>query len=511
MPREQSADLMKDLLDGGLARDEVKPPVTPRVQVLPFNQLSWENFERLCTRLVASDGGIKDCHRYGVRGDFQAGIDILAHRRTAEGRLERWCYQCKRWQKMTPGDLRQIVEKFDFNNTDRYVVMVSLEASAGLRDVVADRPEVDLWDAEDISRQLKGRPELVEDFFGAHWRNAFCPADQQTIKHHLGLDHPQTVIVEEIKAALDAAPRGPMFEAGGLCSGYLLNPVPDSYFVAQEFGPDRNDLREALTAALAEFGVQSIRADDFLWPGHILCKISALIQSTPFGVYQLTVSQNRNVHLELGIAIGLGRPFVLVKDKDAEVSPLAQGLDYYPIDSYLELRYEFGQKVHPFLADIANYCPQALPPSGSQRTAVIAHGDLDVLDFCVPVAKMISEYGLTPVILGDPTGNLTRYLEMESVPHQIIGGIGRTRLDETVAAIQAARLGVYRIEKAGAPDTFLALGVSMGLNRPGLLIHKAKVDPPSDVKGLSALKFDSYTSLKQFFPERFGHLLRRYS
>jgi hypothetical protein len=174
MPKEQSADLMKDLLHGGLARDEVQPPVMPRVQVLPFNQLSWENFERLCTRLVASEGDVVDCHRYGVRGDFQAGIDILAHRRTAKGGLERWCYQCKRWQKMTPGDLRQIVEKFDFNNTDRYVVMVSLEASAGLRDVVADRPAVDLWDAEDISGQLKSKPELVEDFFSPAWRAAFC-------------------------------------------------------------------------------------------------------------------------------------------------------------------------------------------------------------------------------------------------------------------------------------------------------------------------------------------------
>jgi len=333
----------------------------------------------------------------------------------------------------------------------------------------------------------------------------------QAIKQHLGLDRPQETIAEEIKAALEAAPRGAMFEPGGLCSGYPLRPMADRYFVAQEFSPDRDDLREALTAALAEFGVQSIRADDLLWTGHILCKISAMIQSTPFGVYELTTSQNRNVYLELGIAMGLGRPFVLVKEKDAEVSPLAQGLDYYPIDSYLELRYELGQKVRPFLADIANYRPQALPPAGSRRTAVIAHGDIEVIDFCVPMAKMIAGHGLTPIILSDPTGKLARYLELEGVNHQIIGGTGRTRLDETVAAIQAARLGVYRVEKAGVPDTFLALGVSMGLNRPGMLIRKANTDLPSDVKGLSTLEFTSYTGLEQSFSERFGHLLRRYS
>jgi len=331
----------------------------------------------------------------------------------------------------------------------------------------------------------------------------------KTIKQHLGLDRPQAVIVEEIKATLDAAPRGAMFEPGGLCSGYLLRPIPDCYFVAQEFSPNRDDLRGALAAALTEFDVQPVCADDSLGAGHILCKISALIQSTPFGVYQLTASQNRNVYLELGIAMGLGRPFVLVKDKDAQVASLAQGLEYYSIDSYLELRYELGHKVRPFLADIASYRPQALPPEGSQRTAVIAHGDLDVIDFCVPMARMIVEYDLTPVILGDPTGKLARYLEREGIPHQIIGSAGRTRLDETVAAIQAARLGVYRVEKTGSADTFLALGVSMGLNRPGLLMLQTSNDLPSDVKGLSTLSFRSYTELYRSFPKRLNHFLQR--
>jgi len=172
MPQEHPSDL-EDLLHGPPARDAVQPPVTTRPQVLPFKQLSWENFERLCTRLVASEGKVEDCHRYGVRGNFQAGIDILAHRRTAEGGLERWCYQCKRWQKMTAGDLRRIVDKFSFP-ADQYVVLISLEASADLREVVADLPHVDLWDAEDISGQLKGQPELVEDFFSPAWRAAFC-------------------------------------------------------------------------------------------------------------------------------------------------------------------------------------------------------------------------------------------------------------------------------------------------------------------------------------------------
>jgi hypothetical protein len=172
MPEDRDANL-EDLLHGPPARDEIEPPVISRPQVLPFNGLSWENFERLCTRLIATGGEVVDCHRYGRRGDPQAGIDILAHRRTPEGALERWGYQCKRWQAMTTSDLRCIVDEFACP-ADRYVVLISLEASADLRQVVADLPHVDLWDAEDLSSRLKDRPDLVEDFFHPAWRAAFC-------------------------------------------------------------------------------------------------------------------------------------------------------------------------------------------------------------------------------------------------------------------------------------------------------------------------------------------------
>lgn len=173
MPQNARTEL-DNLLQGQPTRGGVEPLVTTRRQVLPLNDLSWEDFERLCTRLVAKDHDILDCHRYGVSGDFQGGIDLIAYRRgIREGLREPWCYQCKRWKKMTPADLRRIVAKFTYP-ADHYVVLTTVEATAALRDVVRDRPNVDLWDVEDISRRLKDHADLVEDFFGPHWRDAFC-------------------------------------------------------------------------------------------------------------------------------------------------------------------------------------------------------------------------------------------------------------------------------------------------------------------------------------------------
>ena len=333
----------------------------------------------------------------------------------------------------------------------------------------------------------------------------------EEIKHRLGMDRSRKAIRAEITLSLDAASRSAIFESGGLCSGYILRAMPDSYFLAQEFREDRRDLRDALSKALAEFNVQPMCADDFLWPGPILCKISALIQGTPFGVYQLTSSQNRNIHLELGIAVGLGRPFILVKDREAEISTLCRGLDYYPIDSYLELKYEMGQKVRPFLTNVAEYRAHELPEPGSQRTAIIAHGDLDAIDFCVSVAKVIKEYGLTPMILGDSTSKISHYLQLEGIPSQILGDMEGTQLNEVIGTIQAARLGIYRIDSDSSSDTFLALGASIGLNRPGFLTHKSGTNVPSNLGGLSTLEFSSYGDLRKSILMRYGGLLKRYS
>ena len=57
---------------------------------------------------------------------------------------------------------------------DYYVVMLSIPARAALRQVAEEIPNAFLWDAKDIARKLKNYPAIVEDFFGAAWREAFC-------------------------------------------------------------------------------------------------------------------------------------------------------------------------------------------------------------------------------------------------------------------------------------------------------------------------------------------------
>jgi hypothetical protein len=58
------------------AAGPVAPPVKTRHQELPFEKLTWEDFERLCLRLARRDGDVEHCQLYGVRGQSQEGIDL---------------------------------------------------------------------------------------------------------------------------------------------------------------------------------------------------------------------------------------------------------------------------------------------------------------------------------------------------------------------------------------------------------------------------------------------------
>ena len=150
----------------------VEPPVRPRLQHLPFNALSWQQFEALSAALVKANPLALDCHLYGVQGDFQKGIDVVATQRGVAGD-ETWAYQCKRYQEYAPGKLREALSKIEYQ-ADYYVLMLSIPATAALRQIVEEEPNVFLWDAHDIARKLKNYPALVEDFFGPAWRDAFC-------------------------------------------------------------------------------------------------------------------------------------------------------------------------------------------------------------------------------------------------------------------------------------------------------------------------------------------------
>src|SRR5688500_6285532 len=62
----------------GPPHQEFRRPVQSNIQALPFEELTWENFERLCVRLIRREPGVDHARLYGIAGQNQHGIDIFA-------------------------------------------------------------------------------------------------------------------------------------------------------------------------------------------------------------------------------------------------------------------------------------------------------------------------------------------------------------------------------------------------------------------------------------------------
>jgi len=75
--------------------------------VLPFHELTWTNFERLCYRLVRADADVEDARLFGTPGQAQSGIDLYA--RNADGYS---VYQCRRVKALGRAGLRTAVDDF---------------------------------------------------------------------------------------------------------------------------------------------------------------------------------------------------------------------------------------------------------------------------------------------------------------------------------------------------------------------------------------------------------------
>lgn len=161
-------------------------PVATRVQVLPFDTLSWENFERLCHRLTALDGDVEHCARYGRQGDAQEGIDIFA--RQSDGRYH--CLQAKRHRSFGAAKLRNAVDLFLAGSWAERTARFTIAVQAPLRSIEVqeeiERQATRLatcgiafvaLDGEDLTDRLRGQPELVDDFFGRPWVSALLGQD----------------------------------------------------------------------------------------------------------------------------------------------------------------------------------------------------------------------------------------------------------------------------------------------------------------------------------------------
>ncbi len=156
----------------------VSLPVQTRLQDLPFEELTWENFEKLCLRLARLEADVEYCQLYGERGDKQEGIDIYARKPLLQSYT---VYQCKRVNDFGPSKIREAIFKFlegDWvDKTETFILCTKESLGAKQRTDELESQSRILqsrgitlvsWDGRELSIKLKQQPELVRDFLVKH-------------------------------------------------------------------------------------------------------------------------------------------------------------------------------------------------------------------------------------------------------------------------------------------------------------------------------------------------------
>lgn len=159
------------------------PPVVTRQATLPFQELSWENFERLCYRLAQRAGQVEKVWAYGTQGHTQLGIDVLV--RMKDSTFETW--QSKRHQTFGPAQLKAAVTHFLSgawgDQAKKFVLAVACEATSPLLIDAIEETRIDLAArrivfeplfGKELAEKLKAEADIVDDFFGRPWVEQFC-------------------------------------------------------------------------------------------------------------------------------------------------------------------------------------------------------------------------------------------------------------------------------------------------------------------------------------------------
>ncbi|UBF30537.1 restriction endonuclease (plasmid) [Kovacikia minuta CCNUW1] len=184
----------------------VLPPVTPRPDKLPLNDpnFSWDRFESFCLDFISQIPGVKNCHRYGTQGDSQKGIDVYAELTNGVT----WAFQCKQYEKYTENKAKEVIQKATYP-ADRYILLLSCEATAKVRDAVSGSPNWDVWDVQDISQRVRNLPQdvayrLINTHFGSTWSKEFLGLAESTEFISLNKCHDETsILLKKIQKAFE--------------------------------------------------------------------------------------------------------------------------------------------------------------------------------------------------------------------------------------------------------------------------------------------------------------------
>lgn len=278
----------------------------------------------------------------------------------------------------------------------------------------------------------------------------------------------------------------------------------NQYFVSHGFQPDtlvdwRKTLEEALAHAdKAQEVLSPYFTGDTLMGGYRLCSICEKLFATRFSIFLLPPSQDRNVYLELGIALGLRAPFLLIQHHEAKIPTMLEALNLYESKgAFRRMRQELPGKIEDFIFGVV-HMNRDLPEAGKEAKCLIAPGNL---------ANDEDVEG----IITDALKSKYSHLEVVSLMKQIETADAEWQIERLIDTIQTTRFAIYRVNESCSPMTFVSLGISISLSRPFLMIRETRGDVPAHLRGIGIYQFPNTTTLEENFLTQHKQFFDKYA
>jgi len=153
-----------------------KTNVTSTRHILPFGNLSDDDFERLCYWVVEKSFEFDSVEHYGMTGDKKR--DVIGYKHSTAGKREQWYFQCKKYKKIFFSSFKDELDAIkkhsdddkDFK-PDTIVFVTGCSVSPSCKDSVKEYAKklslgfVHFWTDVELDEKVKATKEVVEEFF----------------------------------------------------------------------------------------------------------------------------------------------------------------------------------------------------------------------------------------------------------------------------------------------------------------------------------------------------------
>lgn len=301
-------------------------------------------------------------------------------------------------------------------------------------------------------------------------------------------------------------------------------------FIAHSYEAEWHDtIEEVCNDLLPEYGLQPWYAEHNYDPTTTLRnKVVTMIDAARYGIYDLSYWRSNeqsswimpcNVLIELGIAIALNRPTILLRHTESRIAniELPESIkSVTQINEFTGGNYTLEKALREHLSKLAN-----LPPDQDWRHRRCLFGEFDCSYIHVnPHTAMISVDMLHCHIADGPEPDQIDFRRTVEKVLSRFNNISYSYLDKAVVPsgytfllcahcqlIRSTPFAIYRITPYTLPDIYIAIGISIGLEYrsgfkiPRFMITKDMQHVPSLLWGYEFVLMKNLHSLKTRLPQ----------